>query len=137
VRAVVDPNVVAAGLLAPDHAPAAMLRLWLAGAFELIVCPRWLEEMEGILADRRLQGRVTDDEALEVLELLRSAARVQQDPEEPPPVRSADAGDDYVIALAANARVALVSADPHLLSLRERIPVHTPDEFLRLVETLG
>lgn len=137
MRAVVDPNVVVAGLLAPDDAPAALLRSWLSGAFELLACPRWVMELEQTLADRRLHGRVTADETLELLEVLRGGIRMQPDPTEPPPLSSPDPDADYVIALAAGCRVALVSSDPNLLQLRTSIPVHTPDEFVRLVETLG
>ncbi len=137
MRAVVDPNVVVAGLLAPGDAPAVMLESWLAGAFELVVCPRWLTDMEATLHDARLQGRIGAEEILEIVDLLHGDAQWHDDPLDPPPVRSADPGDDYVIALAASARVALVSADPHLLALRAELPVHTPAEFLRLVETLA
>ncbi|MBA2420337.1 MAG: hypothetical protein H0V57_04320 [Thermoleophilaceae bacterium] len=50
-----------------------------------------------------------------------------------PPVRSEDQGDDYLIALAAEQRAALVSGDKHLLALAGRIPVYSPREFIDLV----
>jgi predicted nucleic acid-binding protein len=55
---------------------------------------------------------------------------VAADPTGPPPVRSDDPGDDYLIALAAAERAVLVSGDSHLTSLAPRVPVRTPTEFL-------
>jgi predicted nucleic acid-binding protein len=52
----------------------------------------------------------------------------------PPPVRSSDPGNDYLIALAADQKAALVSGDRHLLDLTGRIPVYSPRDFLDLVE---
>jgi predicted nucleic acid-binding protein len=56
------------------------------------------------------------------------------DAEEKPPIRSADPGDDYLLALAARERAQLVSGDEHLLSLRRRAPVVSPRQFLELLE---
>jgi predicted nucleic acid-binding protein len=55
------------------------------------------------------------------------------DPAEPPPTRSADPGDDYLIALAASERAVVVSGDKHLLALAEAIPVYAPREFIALL----
>jgi predicted nucleic acid-binding protein len=54
-------------------------------------------------------------------------------PPEEPPFRSEDLGDDYLIALAAAERAALVSGDKHLLALADRIPVYSPREFVDLL----
>jgi predicted nucleic acid-binding protein len=51
----------------------------------------------------------------------------------PPPVRSVDAADDYLLALAAAADVVLVSGDAHLLSLRDQAPIYGAAEFLGLI----
>ena len=48
-------------------------------------------------------------------------------------MRSADPGDDYLIALASAHRAALVSGDKHLLSLSSKIPVFSPRDFLELL----
>jgi predicted nucleic acid-binding protein len=61
------------------------------------------------------------------------ADRTRHDPDEEPPVRSEDPGDDYLIALAAAERAVLVSGDKHLLALADRIPVYSPREFIDLV----
>ena len=60
---------------------------------------------------------------------LRESTTIAEDPEEPPPVRSADPGDGYLIALAAARRSILVSGNRHLLDLAGRIPVLDPKRF--------
>jgi predicted nucleic acid-binding protein len=48
-------------------------------------------------------------------------------------VRSLDPDDDYLIALAAEARAVLVSGDRHLLQLDRRLLIHAPGKFLDLL----
>ena len=48
------------------------------------------------------------------------------------PVRSADPGDDYLIALASAHRAALVFGDKHLLDVSDDIPVFSLRDFLEL-----
>jgi predicted nucleic acid-binding protein len=50
-----------------------------------------------------------------------------------PPVRARDSGDDYLIALAAAQRAALVSGDKYLLAPEAEIPVFSPRAFLDLL----
>jgi len=83
---------------------------------------------------RKLSDRITTDESRELIELLGHEGEVHEDPTEPPPVRSPDPGDDYLIALAAAADALLVSGDRHLLGLGGDIPVYNPARFLELVE---
>src|SRR5579859_5869697 len=66
---------------------------------------------------------VTEDEAREVLLWLSQAGAIAVDPDTPPPARSADPEDDYLIALAASERAILVSGDKDLLDLGGAIPV--------------
>ncbi|TMD08021.1 MAG: PIN domain-containing protein [Chloroflexi bacterium] len=42
MRAVLDPNVLISAILAPTGVPAALLRHWLDGEFELVVSERLL-----------------------------------------------------------------------------------------------
>lgn len=58
---------------------------------------------------------------------LRRSATVVDDPGAPPPLRSRDPGDDYLVALAATAPAALVTGDRHLLSLDTAMPICTPE----------
>jgi uncharacterized protein len=130
VRAVLDPNVIISALLSPEGSPARALREWQQGAFELVVSPLLLAELERALAYPKLARRITPDEAGAVVEWLRRAATIAPDPDHPPPVRSADPGDDYLTALAAEQSAMLVSGDDHLLQLTDRIPVCSPAVFL-------
>ncbi len=105
MRAILDTNVIISALLSREGTPAAVLREWLQGAFDLIVSPTLLSEL-----DRALSY-----------------------PKEPP-VRSADPADDYLIALAAANDAILVSGDNHLLRLADRIPVLSPRDFVASLE---
>jgi len=136
VLAVVDPGVVVAGLLAPGEQSAAVLGLWMSGAFDLVVCPRWLAELEATLSRPALRSRITIDETAELLDLLRSDARIHDDPAAVPVAQGRRPDAANLVILAAATRAALVSADRHLLELRQHVPVHTPGEFVQLAEAL-
>ena len=129
MRAVLDPNVIISGLLSPSGNAAWLLGAWERGEFELIVSAGLLAELERALAYPKLRRRVTDDEARQVLQWLSQSGTVATDPNAPPAVRSADPGDDYLIALAASERAILVSGDKHLLDLAGEIPVVSPLRF--------
>lgn len=134
MRAVLDPNVLISALLSPNGSPAKVVRCWLHGAFELVVSPLLLAELERALAYPKLRKRITAGEATELVDLLRRVADVIGDPKQVPTVRSPDPGDDYLIALAEAGRAVVVSGDDHLLGLAEDLPVYSPAAFLRLLE---
>ncbi|MGH8934720.1 MAG: putative toxin-antitoxin system toxin component, PIN family [Acidimicrobiia bacterium] len=134
MRAILDPNVIISALLSPKGAPARALREWLHGRFELVVSPLLLEELARALAYPKLRKHIEPEEARRIVELLATSATVAADPKDPPSVRSADPGDDYLIALAEAESAALVSGDDHLLGLQEDIPVFASSRFLRLLE---
>jgi putative PIN family toxin of toxin-antitoxin system len=129
VRAVLDPNVLIASLLSRSGAPAQIVSRWLAGEFELVLSEALLAELARALAYPKLRKRVGKDEASAFVELLREAVRLAPDPEAPAP-RSADPGDDYLLALAQAERAVLVSGDQHLLALAEELPILAPRAFL-------
>jgi hypothetical protein len=133
VRAVLDPNVVISALLSPAGRPAQLLRAWQDGAFELVVSPLLLAELGRALAYPKLRRLVPADEAAEVVDWLARTATLMDDPSDPPPVRSADPGDDYLLVLAASCQAMLVSGDEHLLALADRAPVQSPASFLPLL----
>lgn len=130
MRAVLDPNVIISALLPPAGAPARALLAWLRGEFELVVSALLLSELERALGYPKLRKRIEPEEARQVVELLSRSATVAADPTEPPPVRSRDPADDYLIALASSERALLVSGDEHLLELAEDIPVLSSAGFL-------
>lgn len=134
MRAVLDVNVIVAAVLSPVGSPAKVLRGWRDGAFDLIASPKLLEELERTLGYRKISDRVSEDEARELVELLRRDADICDDPTTAPSVRSADPADDYLIALAAAENAALVSGDRHLLDLAEALPIYRPAQFLTLLD---
>lgn len=134
MRAVLDQNVIISALLSPRGSPAKVLRGWIGGEYELVVSPLLLQELERALGYPKLADRVTKAEIHELVALLRHEADMHEDPDGPPPVRSIDPGDDYLIALAAAAQAVIVSGDRHLLDLDEDVPVYSPAGFLAMLE---
>ncbi len=130
MRAVLDPNVILSGLLSPGGNAAQLLRAWEGGEFELIVSVALLEELGRALGYSKLRRRIPEEEAGRVLQWLSESATVAGDPTIEAPVRSADPGDDYLIALASSAQAILVSGDKHLLDLADQIPVLEPAGFI-------
>jgi len=100
------------------------------GGFELIVSPLLLAELERALGYPKLRKRIAAEDAARVVEWLGRSATITEDPASPPPLRSPDPGDDYLLALAARARAALVTGDRHLLSPDTALPIYSPAEFL-------
>ncbi len=135
MRAVLDPNVIISALLSPTGRPAQVLRAWDQGEFEMVACPLLLEEVERALAYPKLRKRISEADATELVRWLRDAVTLVDDPREPPPVASEDSGDDYLIALAARERAAIVSGDRHVLDLADRLPVLSARQFLDLLAT--
>jgi putative PIN family toxin of toxin-antitoxin system len=123
VRVVLDANVVVSALLSRAGALARLIQLWFGGEFDFVACELLIAEIERTLAAPKIRRRIPATEAHSFVALLRATAELVPDPDEPPPVRSADAGDDYLLALAARERVPIVSGDTHLLVLHERVPV--------------
>ena len=134
MRAVLDPNVIVSALLSPNAPPARTLQAWQEGRFELVVSPLLINEVERALAYPKLRKRVTPDEAARLVEWLRGAAELAEDPPTPASISSRDPGDDYLLALAESERAALVSGDEHLLVLAGKAPVFSPAEFLQLLD---
>lgn len=69
-----------------------------------------------------------------MLDLLRQAAEIEDDPTGSPPLRSAGPDDDYLVALADAAQAVVVSGDGHLLDLADRLPVYSPANFIALLK---
>lgn len=128
MRAVLDPNVLIASLLFRTGAPAEIVTRWLAGEFELVVSQSLLGELERALRYPKLRQRIPTAEAHHFLELLEVGSVAAADPPLPPR-RSADPGDDYLIALAEATSSLLVSGDRHLLSLSDTFPILAPRAF--------
>ena len=134
MRAVLDANVLVSALISRVGAPARLVELWLEGAFELVVGETLLDEVRRTLNHSKLSSRVASEDALRFIQLLQEVGEVVADPEGPPPVHSADPGDDYLLALAARERTPLVSGDAHVLALSGKLPISSPRAFLEQLE---
>ena len=137
MRCVLDPNVLVAALFSRRGTPAKLVRLWLDGAFEVVVSPSLLAELQGVLAYPTIRARVSEAEAAAFLAILEGGATTVADPARAPSIRSVDPNDDYLVALAEVARAVIVSGDRHLLGLAGRLPVYSPAGFHRFVSTPG
>jgi putative PIN family toxin of toxin-antitoxin system len=129
-----DANAFISALLAPGGSPAAVLRGWIEGAYELVTSPLLLEELERALAYPKLRTRVRQEEAVAFVDLLRHGTQHLDDPEASETIRSPDPDDEYLIALAEGAQAVIVSGDAHLLGLAPSVPVYSPTQFLDLLE---
>jgi putative PIN family toxin of toxin-antitoxin system len=134
LRVVFDPNVIISATLSPGGTPALVYELWRSGAFELVVSPKLLWELEGVLAREKFADLVHPDEVAQLMGVLTSDAVLAPDPAEEPEVRSVDPDDDYLIALASHTRSVLISGDKDLLALSDRIPVYSPAGLRALIE---
>ena len=130
-RAVLDTNVLVSALISPSGPSARLLLELRAGAFELVVSPRLLDELLEVLRRDKFRHYVTEADVEAYVELIRSESVVHEDPAPSSTLIGTDPDDEYLIDLARSARVdALVSGDAHLLDLRAVLPVVGPAEFL-------
>jgi hypothetical protein len=120
-------------LISPGGTPAHILRSWVDGEFELITSELLFQELSSSLDYPRIRERVTRSEADRFVTSLRVQATLVPDHGEPP-LLCADPADDYLLALAAQERAALVSGDRHLLDLSGGLPIFTPRQFLGLLQ---
>ena len=134
MRVVLDANVLISAVLSSRGAPARLLAAWRMGGFDLVVSPLLLGEVRRALSYPKLARLVHAADADAFVAWLDRTAEVAADPADPPPVRSEDPADDYLIALAATERAVIVSGDVHLTALADRIPVRRPAEFLAEME---
>lgn len=135
-RVVFDANVFIAALLSLRGAPRELMGRWLEGAFDLVVSPLLLAELERALSHPKIASVVARAEAEEIVEELRKNAEIVDDPSEVEPGATGDPGDDYLVALAraAGAQV-IVSGDAHLTDATGmEPPALTPRAFLDLLE---
>jgi uncharacterized protein len=130
-RAVLDPNVLISALLSPSGSPAALVKRWLAGEFELVISPELLAELSRALAYPKLRSRIPTEDATDFIDLLNRAATTVEDPATSSQ-HSRDPGDDYLLALAEASSAVLVTGDQDLLDLTE-LPILSPAAFLQSV----
>ena len=118
--------------------PAAIIGAWTRGAFELVVSHLLLEELTTALLRPKFRRWATESDVVAFVEVLRHAAVIVEDPAEVEPI-SRDPNDDYLVALAREARAhVLVSSDGDLTSIEGNDPpVVTPRRFLSSLDLSG
>ena len=130
MRAVLDPNVIISALLS-SGTTASVLDGWLdRKAFDPVVCPALLAELEEVLSRPKFAS-IGQDTFARVIERLETEGTGSPDPVVQPGV-TADPDDDYLVALARSAGAdCLVWGDPHLKNADlPDVEVLTPAEFL-------
>src|SRR5262249_546788 len=95
----------------------------------LIVSSLLLEELGEVLAREKFRRYVDLDTVRRYLDLLSRIALVVPDPPHPPPLRSADPDDDYLIALAHDQSAVLISGDSGLLDVSGGAAIGAPSGF--------
>jgi putative PIN family toxin of toxin-antitoxin system len=129
IRVLLDTNLIVSGLLTIDGPPARLLLAWGVGAFEVIMSPRLLAELEGVLARPKIRRRIGEADAASFVEWMHRTAIWVDDPI-PSRGLAPDPGDDFVVGVArAGSCAAIVSGDKGLQGIGNR-PVVTPRIFL-------
>jgi putative PIN family toxin of toxin-antitoxin system len=133
VRVVLDANVLVAAAISPKGVPSELIRRWADGGFDLIVSEQLLGEVGCAFRSPKIRGRLSDEDAREIVSGLREEATHVADVVQPQR-RTADPHDDYLVALAEAHGAVLVSGDRHLLELADRFPILSPRDFLNELE---
>ncbi|MGH2671021.1 MAG: putative toxin-antitoxin system toxin component, PIN family [bacterium] len=115
IRAVLDTNVLVSALLSAAGAPAALIRAWQDGAFELVTSPLLIEELRGVLARPKIRRFISEDGGRGFIRLLEAQSWRAEDPVGPERL-APDPQDDFVIALALAEGGVLVTGDARLRS---------------------
>jgi putative PIN family toxin of toxin-antitoxin system len=135
-RIVCDVGVVISGLLSSTGPPATVLDRWRDGAFDLVVSPLWLTELDRVVARPKIARHIDSADASDLRDAILRQAVVVDDP----PIEhgvTADPGDDYLVGLArASGASCIVSGDRHLLQITDPWPpVLTPRSFIEEVDS--
>ena len=101
---------------------------WVDGAFDLVVSPFLLSELERVFTYPKLATRIPPVRATALLALLERAVLIE-DADEAPLVPVPDVDDVYLVVLARESRSILVTGDRGLLALAPSIPVESPAAF--------
>jgi putative PIN family toxin of toxin-antitoxin system len=135
-RVVIDPGVLVSAFISPRKAaPALLVDAFLDGHFEMLVSPTLIAELTNVLGREKFAAYAAQGRASAFIAVLLDRAEMVNDAA-PGSLKTADADDDYLIALAqAQKADAVVSGDGHLLEVTSSdLPVLTPRE---LADRLG
>ena len=138
MRVVLDANVFVSGLISGQGAPAEILERWRDEAFDVVISPAILSELERVLHYPRLQQRcnLSDGDIRRFIQVLRKFA-IEVVPTEELDVVKADAADNrYLECAVAGGATLIVSGDHHLPDLGQygAIQILSPAGFLAFLE---
>lgn len=111
-----DADCIVAGTLARSGAASRLLDLWQSGDFELIACAQLIREVREALLGPRIRRRygIPAAEVEDLCKRLEEDAIWLSDPRDPPRIVPNDSDDDYLVALALEAKAdVLVRRDRH------------------------
>jgi uncharacterized protein len=123
VRVVIDANVFVSAAIGRG-ASTRLIDQWMSGqaSYELIVCPRLIDEVRDVLDRRRFRKRISAEDASVFVEAISMLPNQVPDPSEIAVV-TRDADDDYLVALAKeHEAVWIVTGDDDLLEWEEQSP---------------
>lgn len=132
IRVVLDTNILVSGVIASGYS-ASILDAALRQEIKLVTSSHLLEEFSEVITRRHIARKYpkASENADVLLDFLRAFSILT--PGIPTEAISADRDDDFVLACALDESVdAIVSGDPHLLSLEnyQGIPILSPKEFV-------
>lgn len=142
IGAVLDSNVLlsaAVGYRAPRSTPGALLRMWRAGAFDLITSGSILAEVERALGKPYFMRRVTPTQGKRLVSLFKRRGSVVEPAIQVVGVAS-HPEDDLVLATALSGHAQyLVTGDRALQALRtyESVTIVSPRAFLAILASEG
>lgn len=134
-RAVLDTNVLIAGILTPAGSPAALLRSWRRGEFDIVLSPASIEELRRALGYPKIRKRVSEDDGGRFVDSLVRATIMVPDPDQIPPI-SRDPADDFMFELTRSFADVLVTGDKDILEVTDPpVRVLTPAGFAEILRT--
>ena len=145
MRVVLDANVFISYLLAgrgQSGTIVLIVELALVGRYTLLLPEELLDEIiESVRTKRKLSRLINDQEAKELVRILRATAQILPPPAPPEAPIVRDAEDDYVYLAARQANADyLVTGDKDLLALADDaspLKIVTPAQFLRVLQESG
>ncbi len=133
---VLDANVLAPGFVGSGSVSVRLIDLWRAGGYDLVLSEHLLGELSRTFADPYYRARVSPEEVIRVLALLRTDARLT-------PLTVVVSGvatqlkDDLVLATGLSAGSSfLATRDKQLLKLgsHETLRILHPGDLLALLQ---
>lgn len=134
MRVVVDTNILISALIRRGSVPDLVVTAWLEGRFDLLSHARQLDEFRRVSRRPELRSRFRPAQAGRIVNQLRQTAEVLDGL--PHVLRSADATDDFLLALceAGDADYLVTGDKAGLLALKShgRTAIVTARQFLDL-----